>query len=463
MGNHPETEKKKKKPANQWQQIAVMAAVLLVCAVLVTWTVLLMRERLGMNQSSQQLSDADIIEMTGNNPQTAETTTVTKVTGLSWGDALEGDEESTTVSVGSVTTITTVSTKRVPATAPATAPLKTQPAQFSAIGTTAKRGSSTAAPRTTTTRTTAKTEPPHTTHQEVQPPTNVSKPSGAQITYNQMLALYLGTQQGGYAAYFGDSYGHAKPFTVSEIDSSLYLTSAAAGVKSQLLLGGTGSTTKLVTNAPYHLFLCTGNNTRSLFYTSEGLQSKILGYYDAAGSGNVWAEIQYVQTDTQCQAFYTIYHWNAQGAAEVLASGMTPANAMYDVTFESFASEWQQILEDAHMIEGSTVQYTELEANSTADLSTLWSKSGSYNSGFSLQGNSIYGVVCCSNNENANLRAGTTTASNIVASVPSGSFVCVETQGKLSGWVPVSVLVNGTWHSGYMSSDLLTTWQNHTP
>ena len=59
-------KKKEGKQLSQTKQLIIMAAALLVCAVLITWTVLLMRERLAANDNTtNEYSRSDLAEMTG--------------------------------------------------------------------------------------------------------------------------------------------------------------------------------------------------------------------------------------------------------------------------------------------------------------------------------------------------------------------------------------------------------------
>ena len=73
----------------------------------------------------------------------------------------------------------------------------------------------------------------------------------------------------------------------------------------------------------------------------------------------------------------------------------------------------------------------------------------------------MYGVIA-SNTDNVYLRAGMSFASNIILSLPAGTFVCVDSgydPDNHGMWCPVSVCVNGTWHSGYVSAVYVLTWK----
>lgn len=440
---------RKKKPQNQVKQIALMAGAVLVCAVMVTWTVMLMRERLGRNGTSEQSSSVDVLELPPD--YTEETGTVTKVTALPW------SEEDITTAPPKTTDpdATTTSTSATNATA-ASAVLSTQPAHFVRVGTTS-RTQATAAPGTTHTEA---QQPPQTTvhNQETQPqtPTPASPPAGAQIVYNHLLAMYLSAQSSSGSAYFADAFGNAQPAVILSSDSGLYAITPVGGVSKRHRLGGTGDENTHPTGQPFRLYQCDSDTTRALYYVSEGDNNKTVGYLNNATCNQIWATLHYTQAGAEWQAEYTITSTAPDGTSTQLSAGSAAASELYALP-ETFVQEFDRQLQTAGIQPGDTAAYPELLPNNANDSSTLWSKAGSYNSGFSLQGSGAYGVVCLTN-DSANLRAGTSTASNIVAVVPPGAFLSVDRSRTVNGWVPVSALINGTWYSGYMSSELLMTW-----
>lgn len=458
MNRAPEKKNGSKK-MSQGKQIAMMAAALVVCAVMITWTVLLMRQRLGLNDTSEQSSGVDVLELPPEDPLQTTTSDVTRVTALPW-----SDEDSTTAAPKTTDpNATTTSTSATNATA-ATAPLRTQAANFVRRGTTSRQPATGAAGTTAspTTHTQAQ-QPPQTTApaqqpQETQPqaPAPVSPPTGAQIPYSQLLAMYLGAQQSGGTAYFADGYGNAQPMVVLGDQTGLYAVSPVGDISKKHRLGGTGDENPHPTAQPYRLYQCDGSTSRSVYYISRGTDCMTLGYIDAATCKQVWASLQYVQAGAEWQFNYTIMNTAADGTSSAAGSGQSNTAELYGSS-EAFNQEFTNALQAAGIQAGNPDSYPEFQANEANDTSTLWSKAGSYNSSFSLQGSGTYGVVITVN-DSANLRAGTTTASNIVAVIPPGSFLSVDRSGTVNGWVPVSALVNGTWHSGYMSSELLMTW-----
>ncbi|HAG13979.1 MAG TPA: hypothetical protein DCG49_08980 [Ruminococcus sp.] len=460
---NPEGDPKPKKnaknkidPANQKKQIAMMVGAVVLCAGLVTWTALLLKDRLQVNDANEQTSNVDIMEMSEYDGETAETTTATRVVAQPW-----SEEDITTAAAESTSTGVTSSTSATHATAPAT--LVTQPAHFVRVTTTTARPAATAAPQTNApaaTHTEAQQPQPTQTQappQETQPqtPTAVSPPTGAQIPYNQLLAMYLSAQNSGCSAYFADALGSAQPVVVLSGTHGMYAISPAADVNHRYLLGGTGSDLPHPTGQPFRLSHFDGN-ARSLYYTSEGNNAKIIGYFDNTTCNSVWANLYYTQSGAEWQTEYVINRTAADGSVSALASGGATAYELYG-SAEAFEQVFARELSAAGFQTGNPAEYPELHANDAADSSVLWSKAGSYNSGFSLQGSGVYGVVSTTS-DSANLRAGSTIASNIVAVIPAGSFLCVDRSGTVNGWVPVSAMVNGTWHSGYMSSELLMTW-----
>ena len=73
----------------------------------------------------------------------------------------------------------------------------------------------------------------------------------------------------------------------------------------------------------------------------------------------------------------------------------------------------------------------------------------------------MYGVINTSGIQ-VYLRAGMSTASNLIKPLPAGTFVCVDdnydpdSQGM---WCPVSVYTDDTWKSGYVSAVYVLTWK----
>lgn len=460
LNSDPEKKRNKKKQS-QGKQIAMMAGAVAVCAIMVTWTVLLLRQRLGQNDTTEQTSGVDIMELPPDDDLTAEVTTVTAVTALPW-----SEEDVSTASMKTTDpNATTTSTSATNATA-ATAPLVTQAPNFVRRGTTGRAPSTTAGGGTAspTTHTQAQ-QPPQTQvqqqtqqPQETQPqaPAAVSPPAGAQISYSQLLAMYLSAQNSGGTAYFADGFGNAQPAVILGSNSGLYAVSPVGDVSKRHRLGGTGDENPHPTGQPFRLYQCDGGSTRAVYYVSTGNDCKTVGYFDAASCNQIWASLHYAQAGAEWQAEYTVMKTAADGTATACSSGTATAAELYGAA-DAFDQAFAQALQTAGIQTGNPDNYPEYQANDANDSSTLWSKAGSYNSGFSLQGNGAYGVVCTVN-DSANLRAGTTTASNIVAVVPPGSFLSVDRSGTVNGWVPVSALINGTWYSGYMSQELLMTW-----
>ena len=449
--------KQKTQKMSQGKQIAIMAGALAVCAVMITWTVILMRQRLGLNDTSEQSSGVDVMELPPEDYLSTTTTDVTAANVRPW-----SEEDITTAKPKETDpNATTTSTSATNATA-ATAPLATQAANFVRRGTTARQPAATqatAAPAAPTTHTQAQ-QPPQTTvqPQETQPqtPAPVSPPTGAQIPYSQLLAMYLSAQHSGGTAYFADGFGNAQPMVILGNDHGLFAVSPVGDISKTHRLGGTGDDNPYPTAQPYRLYQCDGGSSRAVYFTSTGADCKTVGYIDAATCRQVWASIKYTQAGAEWQTNYTIMNTAADGTSAAVSTNQAAAAELFGNS-DAFNQEFSAALQAAGIQTGDPASYPEFQANESNDSSTLWSKAGSYNSGFSLQGNGAYGVVITVN-DNANLRAGTTIASNIVASIPPGSFLSVDRSGTVNGWVPVSALVNGTWHSGYMSSELLMTW-----
>ena len=172
---------------SQKKQLIMMVVLLAVCAVLVTWTVLLLKDRIDRNQTNEQISQLDLTEVSEN----GDTETTAPVTGVGmWEDVLAG-----------VTTVTSVKIRAtLPATEsqpPATRKFVTQPAVFIRVTTarasvTTKKHQNAVTPNSTQkqqgaastaagtgNRTTTTTAKPHTAPHITMPPATTPHPQNA--------------------------------------------------------------------------------------------------------------------------------------------------------------------------------------------------------------------------------------------------------------------------------------------
>lgn len=440
-GNSP--KKKGGKQLSQTKQILLMAAALLFCAVLITWTVLLMRERLSANNTNEY-SRTDLAEMTGI------MTTVTEETDAGPAEFTEASTTVTTVSTDASGTVTSSLTN---ATAPAV--ITKQSANFSKITgnglkTTARGGQqATQAGQQTTTTTTTRTEP------VIQP---TDRPAEGQISYNKLLALYLAAEKNG-TAYFVDAQGAAQPTVVLHGNGGYYAASPADEFSTRNRLGGTGDASEhpWQTDAGFN-FMQYDSGSRFIYYASQGNNYQILGYYDTATCENVWARLHYYQIGVEWQTEYHVHYSHrtdrADGTQTELQSGTCAAEGLYQVPLD-VEHILDTELQNRGMSIGNWASYTEMNANSAADSQALWSKAGSYNSGFTAAAGETYAVVTESG---AVLAASAGGAA--IAELPAGAIVGVSTDALPlgGGSVAVRAVVNGTAMNGYMNGAQLLAW-----
>lgn len=481
-GKQNDQPKQSKQP-NQKKQLIMMTGALALCAVLVTWTVLLLKDRLG-DTDTIQTSQFEITEMNSAPETTA------PAPGL-WEDVLT-EPLSTKALTETGTGMTTTSadpslttTKKIPVqtanfvklttvrpvvtTKKTNAPATTH-SQHAAHTTTAKATVTTAktthaAPATSsttakqTTHTQTVTQAPQTTP----PPTPApNPPSGAQILYNQLLAAYLGAGAQGGEAYYAEPAGSGQPTVILGNRESGYrgVVQTDQSVKT-VLLGGTGDGNEnpWQTDAGFNFRKCE-NGGSFVFYDSEGSNHKVFGAFNPDSGDNIWTRIQYSGEEGAYKAEYHIYKKNASGAQSELLNGTGDAAALYAMPAELDAGI-DLALQAIGIPAGDPELYPALAANSQGDISALRSRAGSYNNDFTLQSGGMYGVIGA-NSDVVYLRAGMSMASNIIASLPAGTFVSVDSgyDPDSSGvWCPVSVFLNGTWQSGYVSAVYVLTWK----
>ncbi|HAM68104.1 MAG TPA: hypothetical protein DCP68_00595 [Ruminococcus sp.] len=436
-------KKKEGKQLSQTKQIIIMAAALLVCAVLITWTVLLMRERLAANDNTtNEYSRSDLAEMTG------AVTTVTTVTDPGPAEFTEASTtaDTLTTSDGSAA----VTSTQANATAPAV--ITVQPSNFSKVTgngkTTARGGQATQGGQTTTTTTTAAhTEP------VIQP---TDQPAEGQIGYNKLLALYLAASQNG-SAYFVDAQGSSQPTVILHGNGGYYAASPADDFSTRNRLGGTGDASEhpWQTGSGFN-FMQYDAGSRFIYYASQGNNYQILGYYDTATCENVWARLHYYQLGVEWQTEYHIHYSHrtdrADGTQTELQFGTCAASGLYQVPLD-FEHILDTELQNRGISIGSWATYNEMYANNAADSQALRSKAGSYNSGFTAGAGETYAVVT---EGNAQL---TDAGGAVLAALPAGAIVGVGTNAlPLSGSVNVRAVVNGETMNGVMNSAQLLAW-----
>ena len=473
-----------KRNTSQKKQLIIMAVVLALCAVLVTWTVLLLKDRFDRNQTNEQVSPFDLAEVSDN----SETVTTAPVTGGGmWEDVLAG-----------VTTVTSVKTRvTLPTTEsapPATRKLVTQSAVFikvttaktavttkknsaaAAAGTTKKAGgagsATTASAGSRTTATTAKpqttahsTMPPATTHpqtathpQTTPAPATAAPPSSAQVIYNQLLAIYLGAgTQNGKAYYYEPTAAGQPTVVIGNADSGYDSVFRASDCVKRISLGGTGDSNENPWQTGADFTFRKNNGSNYAFYESEGSNNRIVGAFNPDTGDNVWMRLHYTEENGTVKAEYHLYRKNASGVQNELSAGTGDADRVY-----ALPADIAQIAVAAGFPSGDISSLPEVSANSQDDLSALKNRAGTYNDSFTLQPGALYGAIGA-NADNVYLRAGMSLASNIIASLPAGTFVCVDSgfdPDNPGVWCPVSVFVNGTWNSGYVSAVYVLTWKS---
>ena len=445
----------KEKP-NQVKQVIIMAVTLAVCAGLITWTVMLMRSRAAENEMmNEQSSAVDIHEQTGINTVTDTTTTVTEYSGFQV-------SSTTSASTTNDETTSSATTATTPATAPAT--ITVQSANFSKVSTTAT--ARTTAHHSTHSDTThskdsgTTTSTDATTHTEpVLTPTE--KPEGAQITYNQLLALYLGAEQAGDSAYYIDAHGDSAASVILHGSHAYYVASPEDQSGLYNRLGGTGDSAEhpWQTESAFRIYQYDGTN-RCVYYTSQGNNYQIIGYYDTVTGENVWARLHYYQLGVAWEAEYHIIYSHrpdsANGIQTEVDSGTCAADELYAISTE-FEQALTKELQSRSISAGSWAEYVEIQPNAQADISTLWSKAGSYNTDFEVQTGGSYAVV---GEKGASLKDAEGNA--VIAELPAGAFISVD-NGALpagGGQVAVHALVNGAWKSGYIDSSALLAWSD---
>lgn len=440
---------------NQVKQVIIMAATLAVCAGLITWTVMLMRSRAAENEMmNEQSSVVDIREQTGTTAGTDTATTITEYSGF----------QVTSTAAASTTTDDTTSsatTSATHATAPAT--ITVQSANFSRVSTTATARTTHHSQSDTThskdNSTTTVTDA--TTHTEpVLTPTE--KPEGAQITYNQLLALYLGAEQAGDSAYYIDAHDASAASVILHGSHAYYVASPEEQSGLYNRLGGTGDSAEhpWQTESAFRIYQYDGTN-RCVYYTSQGNNYQIIGYYDTVTGENVWARLHYYQLgvawETEYHIIYTHRPDSANGTPQTeVDSGTCAADELYAISAE-FEQALTKELQSRNISAGNWTEYEEIQPNTQADISTLWSKAGSYNTDFEVQSGGSYAVV---GEKGASLYDAE--GSEVIAELPAGAFISVDS-GALpagGGQVAVHALVNGTWKAGYIDSSALLAWSD---
>ena len=465
--------------SKQKKQLIMMTGALALCAVLVTWTVLLLKDRMGEADTIEQTSQFEITQVNSAPETTA------PVSGM-WEDYLT-EPLSTKATTGVTTTsdgVTVTTTRKlIPQTAnfvklttkPAATTKKpaapaTTHTQQAAHNTTAKATVTTAktthaAPATSsttakqTTHTQTVTQAPQTTPP---PAPALTPPSGAQILYNQLLAAYLGAGAQGGEAYYAEPAGSGQPTVILGNRESGYrgVVQTDQSVKA-LLLGGTGDGNEnpWQTDAGFNFRKCE-NGGSFVFYDSEGSSHKVFGAFNPDSGDNIWTRIQYSGEEGAYKAEYHVYKKNASGAQSELLNGTGDTESLYAMPAELDAGI-DLALQAIGIPAGDPELYPALAANSQGDIAAIRSRAGSYNNDFALQSGGMYGVIAA-NSDVVYLRAGMSMASNIIASLPAGTFVSVDSgyDPDSSGvWCPVSVFLNGTWQSGYVSAVYVLTWK----
>lgn len=469
---------------SQKKQLIMMVILLAVCAVLVTWTVLLLKDRIDRNQTNEQISQLDLSEVTGE--REAETTAPVTGVGGMWEDVLAG--------------VTTVTSEKVRVTLPtteskppATRKFVTQPAVFirvttakgavttkkqqgaAAAGTTKKQQGVPATSTSAGSRTTTTTAKPQTAPHSTQPPATTphpqtatqpqttpaaaapQAPSSAQVIYNQLLAVYLGAGAQNGKAYYYEPAGNGQPTVViGNADGFAGVYRTDDYVK-RVALGGTGDSNEnpWQTGTDF-VFRKNGNGNNYVFYESEGANNRVVGGFNPDTGENIWMRLHYTEENGAVKAEYRLCRRSESGVQNELGSGTGTADRIYALPADIAA-----LALAAGFPSGDISALPEITANAQNDISALRNRAGTYNDGFSVQSGSLYGVIGA-NADNVYLRAGMSLASNIIVSLPAGTFVSVDSNYDPENpgmWCPVSVNVNGTSYSGYVSAVYVLTWK----
>ncbi len=434
-------KKKNGKQLSQTKQIIIMAAAVLFCAVLITWTVLLMRDRLAENSNNTNgVSRSDLAEMTG---------AVTTVTTQTDAAPAEFTEAATTSETGTTVVLSTVTSALTNATAPVA--ITVQPSNFSKVTgngkTTARGGQATQAGQTTSTTTTSAAL--------VQP---TDQPAEGQISYNKLLALYLAASQNG-SAYFVDAQGSSQPTVILHGNSGYYAASPTDDFSTRNRLGGTGDASEhpWQTESGFNLMHYDAGS-RFIYYASQGNNYQILGYYDTATCENVWARLHYYQLGVEWQTEYHVHYSHradrADGTQTELQFGTCAAGGVYQVP-PDLEHILDMELQNRGMSIGSWDSYVEMHPNSAADSQALKSKAGNYNSSFTAAVGETYAVVTESNAALSETAGGTA-----FAVLPAGAIVGISTNALPldGGAVSVRAVINGETMHGFMNSASLLAW-----
>ncbi|MCR4761150.1 MAG: hypothetical protein K5705_12960 [Oscillospiraceae bacterium] len=466
-GSAGKKQTKQQKEKNQKKQLIMMAGTMVVCAVLLTWTILLLKDRLS-NDTNEQSSQFRVLEESASVETTATVTTLPS-------EITEPVSTSVTTATG---TELTVSTSLTNATAPPQKKLVTQKAVFIKATTTrpvhttkrpaaTTRGAAPPVSQKTTARTsahaTSKTAVQSTTThtQTVTQTTAPPKPSGqtpagTQVLYNQLLAAYLGAGAQGGSAYYYKAAGTGRPTVVlSGKNGADAVIKGGQGLVTKHL-GGTGNADEnpWQTGSAF-TFKRLESGSEFIYYVSEGNNHKVIGYMNPADGDNVWARISYTEQEGAWSAEYAIFR---NSTSNPLQTGTCAVDGLYGAVSE-METPMSTALQGAGIPAGDPSLYQDVSPNAQNDISALREQAGKYNDGFTLPAGSKYGVVCTDSSA-VNLRAGMSTASGVVAVVPAGTFLCVDGSfepGK-ADWCPVTLNMDGTWYSGYISAELVLTW-----
>lgn len=441
-------KKLSKKQQQQMKQLGVMAGVLVVCAILVTWTVLLMMDRYQQNQLiTEQNSTVDFLEVSRNDDDDPEETRQTTVP--------EFTERTTTATTDGTGTETST-TKMTNATAPKR--VTVQSVSFSKKKTTTTKAKTTnqttSSGKTTSQTTTDGAE--QTTQTTAQQLTMDSAPTAAEIPYNELLALYLGAEAQGNEAFFVDS---ASPAIVLRGEKAYYVISEADDYNFSNMLGGTGDADEnpWQTGTSFQIKQYEDGDPY-IYYASTGNAYQVLGYYNMKTCDNVWARLHYYQVGVDWEVEYHIFHdkllESTDDARTEIYTGTCAAEALYESA--AALDQIEASLKSQGISAGAWSDYQEVEADQQRD--ALWSKAGDHNKGFAPQSGESYAAVCGTGDAVMYSEADSTSAA--VASLPAGTLVSIPKNALPLGTAMVSVQVNinGTWVSGYMQPDQLIAW-----
>ncbi|MBP0968067.1 MAG: hypothetical protein J5722_10555 [Oscillospiraceae bacterium] len=458
--------KKSSNQKKQTKQLIIMAVMLIVCAALITWTVLLMKEKIAQqHQMTEQDSMVDLVEMSrGETSETSEVTYPTEVPEFTAATTTAtasgtGDTSTTATTMTHATapkrvTVQTVSFSRVTLTS--TKAQHTTPAGGKQT-TQAGGKATTQAGRTTqsskaTAQTTASTA--QTTHTDAQKLTPNSAPTAAQLPFNELLALYLGAQAQGDSAYFSDG---DVPTVILHGDKAYRIATAENDYAMTHWLGGTGGTDEnpWQTDKPYTLKAYQDGDPY-IYYTSNsgtGGEYQVIGYYNCKTGENIWARLHYYQVGVGWQAEYHIMN-SQNGTATELFTSTSDAEALYESN--AAIEQLEKELQSRGMSAGSWNSYVSLEPNQQSD--ALWSKAGEYNKGFAPQSGETCGAV--SGTGNATVYSAANTTSAAAALLPAGTLLSIPKNAVPVGtdMVPVKAKVDGTWVSGYMQPQDVLAW-----